>query len=158
MSKVRGLGSDGASVTTGHGKGVAGMMKIENPGMVKVHCIAHTLALCTRQTAQGVTALDAFQQALTSIYYYFKYSPKKAARMAEVNAILDLPQLKYKEVHRVRWLSFYSALETVYRTINALLAYLAEVDTSKDLKAAHLQSKVNFVSEFTFILHSTLQY
>ena len=141
--KIMGLGSDGASVMTGRGKGVTGMMLRKNPHLLNVHCIAHRLALCTSQAAESVPAMKDYQEVITSIYYYFKYSPCKQDQMANIQEILDSPQLKYKEVHSVRWLSFYGALETVYRTLDALLTYLAQAAIAhKDAKALGLKKKI----------------
>ena len=40
-------------------------------------------------------------------------------------------QLKYKKVYSVWWLSFYDALQSVYRTLEPPLTYLADT-TLKD--------------------------
>ena len=152
-SKILGLGSDGASVMTGKNKGVTGMMLRQNPHLVNVHCIAHRLALCTSQAAENIPALKDYQESITSIYYYFKYSSGKQSRLAEIEKVLSAPQLKYKEVHSVRWLSFYDALQAVYRTLEPLLTYLADT-TLKDPKAVHLKKKVaclKFIS-LTYIM------
>ena len=57
LSKVFGLGSDGAAVMTGVKGGVSGLMKNENP----MHCLAHRLALCTSQAATDIPALKGYQ-------------------------------------------------------------------------------------------------
>ena len=119
------------------------MMLRQNPHLVNVHCVAHRLALCTSQAAENIPALKDYQESITSIYYYFKYSSGKQSRLAEIEKVLSAPQLKYKEVHSVRWLSFYDALQAVYRTLEPLLTYLADT-TLKDPKAVHLKKKVLF--------------
>ncbi|XP_046583346.1 zinc finger protein 862-like [Haliotis rubra] len=121
------------------------MMKRINLHMINIHCVAHRLALCTSQAAEKLPALKDYQEVVTSIYYYFKYSPNKISRISEVQKILDSPQLRYKEVHSIRWLSFYNALETVYRTLETLLAYLTNVSLS-DAKAIGLKKKLQFDS------------
>ncbi|XP_060078766.1 zinc finger protein 862-like [Ylistrum balloti] len=139
--KIMGLGSDGASVMTGKGKGVAGMMMRKNLHIINVHCVAHRLALSTSQAAENIAPLKEYQETITSIYYYFKYSPNRVASLSEIQKVLNDPQLRYKEVHSVRWLSFYNALETVHRTLDSLLTYFAETVNSKDPKAAGLKKK-----------------
>ena len=67
LSKVFGLGSDGAAVMTGVKGGVSGLMKNENP----MHCLAHRLALCTSQAATDIPALKGYQQIITDIYHTF---------------------------------------------------------------------------------------
>ena len=49
MSKVIGVGSDGASVMTGDDKGVNGMTKKHSPFLVFVHCMAHRLNVAVLQ-------------------------------------------------------------------------------------------------------------
>ena len=49
MSKVIGVGSDGASVMTGDVKGVNGMTKKHSPFLVFVHCMAHRLNVAVLQ-------------------------------------------------------------------------------------------------------------
>lgn len=62
-------------------------------------------------------------------------------RLKDIQDILESPQLRIKEVHAVRWLSFYNALEVIYRTLDPLLTYIAEAAES-DAKAKYLKKKV----------------
>ena len=49
--------SDGASAMMGKEKGVAAILRRENPHMHNVHCVAHRLVLCTSQTAKKIDLL-----------------------------------------------------------------------------------------------------
>ena len=115
--------------------------------MVNVHCIAHSLALCTSQAAADIPALKEHQQTLTDLFYYFKLSSKRAGRIKEIQQLLEDPVLTYKELHAVRWLSYYNGLQSVHRTMDSLLTYLAEAtaDVTKDPKAAGLKKKVDYI-------------
>ena len=139
--KIMGLGSDGASVMTGKKTGVTGMMMQKNPIMVNVHCVAHRLALCTSQAAANVAGMQRYQQCVTDIFYYFKYSTNRVAHLKAIQEILESPRLKFREVHAVRWLAFYEALEVVYRLLDVLLTYLQEHGSTKDPKALGLKKK-----------------
>lgn len=150
--KITGFGSDGASVMTGLDKGVRGRLKELNPHMMHVHCMAHRLALCTSQAANGIPALKKYQEWMTSLFYYFKHSPTKEQQLHKVQNLLDHPVLKYKEIHAVRWLSFYEALETVYRTIDPLMSYMTSRNASKDPKAKGLLKKMA-TNEFIFVTY-----
>ncbi len=122
--------------------------------MLNVHCIAHRLALCTSQAADKFSPMKEHQEVLTSLYYYFKNSPARVDRLAAIHEVMESPQIRYKEVHAVRWLSFFNALEAVYRTLDPLLTYLAGVDAKKDPKAVHLKKKIGsakFIS-LTYLL------
>ena len=144
MTKVMSMGSDGASVMTGRNRGCTGMLLRSNPHMVNVHCVAHSLALCTSQAAEGIQELKQHQQILTDLFYYFRGSPKRAAKIKEIQELLDDPVLTYKELHSVRWLSYYNALSAVHKTNDSLLSYLSEasVDIGKDPKANGLKRKI----------------
>ncbi|XP_077863952.1 zinc finger protein 862-like [Saccoglossus kowalevskii] len=98
-----------------------------NPFIISIHCIAHRLALCTSQAAKSVTYLQKYSQILTDIYYYFSRSAVRTESVKEIQLILDDPLLKYKEVHDVHWFSFYSSLETIYRTYGSLVTYFQSV-------------------------------
>ena len=57
MTKVIGLGSDGASVMASDIRGVNGMMKQLNPFLVFVHCVAHRLNVAVSQACNGITEM-----------------------------------------------------------------------------------------------------
>ena len=122
-SKVLGLGTDGAKVMTGTGKGLTGYMLRDNPMLLNYHCIAHRLALVTSQAANAVPYLVDYQNTLTGIFYFFKASANRVAKLSDIQDMLDEPNLKIKEVHEVRWLSTYIAVSTVFRTLDSLLTF-----------------------------------
>ncbi|XP_070205903.1 zinc finger protein 862-like [Littorina saxatilis] len=156
-NKIVALGSDGAAAMTGKGKGVTGLLLRENPHMINVHCVAHRLAVCTSQAAQDVPALQAYQETLTSLFYYFKASSSRVSALEKIQELLESPQLKMKEVHNVRWLSFYNALDTVFRSLDPLLTYLGHADRSKDPKAIGLKKKFIYFLLGTIVLQIATQ-
>ena len=142
VNKIMGFGSDGAAVMTGRDKGATGMLLRQNPHLVNVHCIAHRLALCTSQAAETVPGMVEFHDSICKLFYYFKRAPARVARFAEIQRLLEMPELKIREVHGVRWLSLYEALEVVFRSLDSLLTYFQEND---DAKAIGLKKKVNIL-------------
>ena len=124
-SKVMGLGTDGAKVMTGTGKGLTGYMLRDNPMLVNYHCIAHRLALVTSQAANSIPYLVDYQRTLTGIFYFFKASANRVSKLHDIQTVLEEPNLKIKEVHEVRWLSTYIAVQTVYRTMDSLLTFFS---------------------------------
>lgn len=77
--------------------------------------------------------------SLTSfLYCKFQGSGKRESRLQEIQDILDDPKLTVKEIHSVRWLSYFNALTSVYR----ILTYLSESNLS-DAKATGLKKKVH---------------
>lgn len=133
ITKVTGFGSDGASAMSSDKEGVAGKLKRVNPNIISVHCIAHKLQLCVSQAAEKVKFLKEFQEMLTSMFYHFKKSALRSEKLKAVQEVLNEPQLKYKEIHQVRWLSFYKALETLYLTWDSLVTYFEQEVENKDL-------------------------
>ena len=142
-SKLMGLGTDGVSAITGRVNGLTGQLLRVDPHIVNIHCVAHRLALCTSQAAERLPALKEYQETLTSLFYYFKGSASRCQNLADVQFILEEPKLKVKEIHQVRWFSFYSALQTVYRSMEALLSYFDSADYRKDPKAVGLHNKLS---------------
>ena len=141
VDKVMSFRSDGASIMTVGG--VSTLLKKENPFMINIHCMAHRLALCTSQAANQLEKMEKYRQLLTDLYYYFSKSAKRVAGLKAIQEILESPQLKIKEMHSVRWFAFYSALETVYRSWDALVTYFA--NHKNDAKAVGFLKKLTQV-------------
>ena len=72
MDKVTCFASDGASVMAGWKAGVAAKLKVENPFMLSIHCIAHRLALACNDTASGTDYETEYEKVLNEISTYFK--------------------------------------------------------------------------------------
>ncbi len=155
IDKLSGFGSDGASVMTGRKNGTTGKLLEQNPALINIHCMAHRLALCTSQAANQVTYLKEYQTTVTSIFYYFKHSANRVHKMKEIQDLLDDPVLRYTEVHDVRWLSFYKAIETIFRTLSSLLTFFGQ---EKDAKGTGISKKLDryeFVST-TYLMMAVL--
>ena len=143
LHKVMSFGSDGASIMTGRVGGVSPLLKKENPFMINIHCMAHRLALCSSQAASNVATMEKYRQLLTDLYYYFSKSSKRTAGLKAIQEVLQSPKLKVKEMHAVRWFAFYSALETVFRSWDALVTYFA--NHRNDAKAVGFLKKLTQV-------------
>ena len=121
ISKVMGFGSDGATAMTGKDKGCTGRLLLKNPMMINYHCLAHKLALVSSQAANNVPYLKEYQETLTGIFYFFKSSSLRHDRLENIQKLLDEATLKIREVHEVRWMSIYKAVETVYYCMDSLI-------------------------------------
>ena len=126
LGKVMGLGRDGANVMTGTGEGVTGHFLTghflrENPMMINIHCMAHRLALVSSQA--GASVLERIPGDTTGIYYYMKASASRTDRLQTVQKLLIEPVLKVREIHEIRWLAVYQAVEMVYRSLDSLLTF-----------------------------------
>jgi hypothetical protein len=58
--------------------------------------------------------LKEYQETLAGIFYFFKSSSLRHDRLENIQKLLDEATLKIREVHEVRWMSIYKAVETVY--------------------------------------------
>ncbi len=138
MSQVIGFGTDGANAMVGRKQGATGLLLKENPTLLNIHCVAHRLVLCMSQAANKVTYLKKFQETVTGFFYYYKSSSVRSNRIKDLQALLDEPVSKYTKVHEVRWFSYYRAIETLYRTTNSLLTFLAETSHHAGCKGQRL--------------------
>ncbi|XP_048236880.1 zinc finger protein 862-like [Haliotis rufescens] len=156
IMKVSGLGTDGASVMTGRKEGLTGQFLKVNPHIINTHCSVHKVALCSEQAADQVPGMKYYQIILESIFYYFKKSALRVDNLSAVQKLLNEPTLKCREVHQVRWLSFFQALEAIYRTLDSLLSYFS---TASDAKAQGLKKKIgqDFFISITYALMDILQ-
>ena len=155
--QVNALGTDGASVMTGRKTGLCGQFLRHNPHIVNSHCAAHKVALISEQAAKKVPAMADYQKTLESLFYHFKKSPVKRDKLRAIQKVLDDPEICYREVHTVRWLSFYIVVDAVHRTLDSLLTYLKE--NEKDPVARGLQKKIgcDFFIAITYELMDILQ-
>ncbi len=125
--KIVGFGSDGASIMTGKKNGVATRMQDISPHCVAVHCFAHRLNLCTEKAANNVEYIGkTFNKILTDLFYYFRKSTARILELQELQRIFDDPQVTMKEVHEIRWFSFFNALQAVYKSYKSLVAYFKQ--------------------------------
>lgn len=132
--------TDGVNVMTGTKNGLTGHFIRENRHLAHMHYWAHRVALVSQQAAENVKAIQEFKSTVASIYYYFYKSPTRASQMENIQKVLNEPVLRYREVHQVCWLSFYAALEVVYRTLDSLMTYFTTREN--DAKAVGLKKKI----------------
>ncbi|KAJ8381380.1 hypothetical protein SKAU_G00021580 [Synaphobranchus kaupii] len=74
---------------------------------------------------------DGAAEIISGLYYYFKHSTLRVAKLKEMEKVLHAPQLKMKEVHSVRWFSFYAALKALYRCWEPLAVMLEQQEEPK---------------------------
>lgn len=156
--QVTGLGTDGASVMTGRKEGLTGQFLKHNPHIINSHCSAHRVALVSEQSANSVPSMKEYQKTVVNLYYHFKKSPAKLDKMEAIQKVLEDPCIKYREIHSVRWLSFYNSVEAIYRTMDSLLTYLTE-SSAKDAVASGLKKKIanDFFISMTYHLLDILK-
>ena len=128
-----GIGTDGASVITGRKNGVVQKLKEYSPSLIGVHCAAHHCALATSQAS--IPELAAFNSALRS------------NKLADIQSIMQLPTLKFANIHSVRWLSLRHAVEVIHRTYPVLVTALEHEATNNSVAKGLLHE----VEQYKFV-------
>ncbi len=144
VANLVGMGTDGASVMTGRKTGVVVRMREHSPAIVGVHCAAHRCALAASQAANGIPQMAHYSRVVSNIFHYFSNSALRSNKLREIQNILELPQLKYAEVHSVRWLSLEKAVSAVYRTYPALCMALAHEATTNPTAKGYPRKSTSF--------------
>ena len=74
MTKLRGIGTDGAATMRGCGTCVVVRLKQITPSAIGVHCAAHRLNLASSQAADKVQYVKKFQNILQQLFDYYDNS------------------------------------------------------------------------------------
>ncbi|KAJ8358389.1 hypothetical protein AAFF_G00010400 [Aldrovandia affinis] len=122
LSRVIGLGSDGASVMMGKRAGVGALLKKESAFSIQVHCGAHRAALAALDAAKAVDQVGAYKRTIASVYSFYKHSASRTNRLHQLTAALsDEDMMSLKQPCAVRWLSLHRAVEGIKRNWPALV-------------------------------------
>ena len=105
IKKVRGLGFDGASTMSGEKSGVQIRMRQHSPSALYVHCRCHQLQLAAVNAASELNEVKRVMGTLLTMWKTFHYSPKKAEKLVEIQAVLNAPELKIHKPSETRWLA-----------------------------------------------------
>lgn len=83
VSKLTGLGTDGASVMTGKRNGIAFKLCGESKLLLSVHCICHRLVLARNDANDDVANIKMVEKILIQLWLLFNNSAKKMAAHAK---------------------------------------------------------------------------
>ena len=96
---------------------------------------------------------------LLTIWKAFYYSPKKAVKLAEIQAVLNAPELKMVKPSDTRWLSRERAVHAVRRSLPTLVTTFEEIYNEMGDAEAHriatLLTKYNTVA-YIYMLSDVL--
>lgn len=105
ITTMPGLGFDGTNTMSGQRSGVQKRLRLHSPSAVYVHCKCHQLQLATLNATDEHREVKRVLGTLLSIWKAFQYSPKKAEKLAEIQAELNAPEPKMLKPSDTRWLS-----------------------------------------------------
>ena len=108
--------------------------------------MAHSLNLCTSQASNHIPYMKEFEEIFVKLYRYFEKSANREAELREIQKIMDSPELKIREVHEIRWLTFYDALIAVFHGYKAILTYF-----KRNQKAKGAQEIPGKMTDYRFI-------
>ena len=78
---------------------------------------------------------------MTNLWKLFHFSPTKAEKLKEVQAVLNLPELKVVKPSSTRWLSHERCIRAICKELPALIITLQELyEASGDAEALGIQS------------------
>lgn len=142
----------------GRKNGRAAKLKDVNPHMISVHCICHKLALSCTDAKDDANwkFIKEVKTVVTQLWKLFENSPKQLACYLKVQQELKCLQLheksrkmvarKLKKACDTRWLSFNSAIQSLYTDLVAVLQTLKQLKQDPDQPTAYgLLKKINKV-------------
>jgi hypothetical protein len=131
IRKVMGFGSDGAAVMIGRKSGVSTRLKVHNPLMVNIHCVAHRLALAAAQASDSIPYLQKFKKTIHNLYLFYHNSSVRMSGLHSMQNILGDPEINLKEAKDVRWLSHNNAVQSLRRSLPSVVASLEREATER---------------------------
>ena len=106
VSRIIGMGFDGASTFSGKKSGVQTRIKKIAPHALFVHCRCHLLQLACVQAVNSTNGIKHIYITLTAFWKFFHYSSNRAESLKTVQQVLNLPpELKIAKPSNTRWLA-----------------------------------------------------
>ena len=121
IQKLRGLGFDGASAMSGSKGGVQIQMRYHSPSALYVHCRCHQLQLAAVYAANEYNEVKKVFGTLLTMWKAFHYSPKKAEKLTEIQAVPEAPEIVVTKPSDTRWLARERCVCAVRKTLPALV-------------------------------------
>ena len=154
LESIVSQGYDGASVMSGRYSGVQQRIMEVVPQAIYIHCFAHILNLVLVDCSKNVSYAAEFFAILQSLYVFVSSSKAHVVfihRQQELHP--DKPTRELQRLSDTRWACRSSAVDTMCRTYDALLATLEEiVDGEDSAKAVEAKGLLFQVRSFTFLI------
>lgn len=141
FSRVVGLGADGVNVMSSEQNGLNGLVKLENPYCIYVHCVCHRLALAVANLTSAFPALETLTKIISGVYNYVQYS--KLEQFNNISRILEQNVVKFKRLYEIRWLSLGESLTALIRNYEPLMVLLSQDADKGDPVAIGLNQQLS---------------
>ena len=154
LSKIVGLGFDGASNMSGPNKGVAVRFKEDSPKSVYVHCYGHLLNLAVKDSLSSEPLLRNTLGIVQSLYTFLEASPKRHAMFVNTEVPVESALIRtLKSLSVTRWSARYESLKGVKEELPRIICCLWSIVQECDSKSsAEAKSLLIAVCDFEFIL------
>ena len=127
VSKIVGMGFDGASTFSGKKTGVQTRIKKLAPHAWFAHCHCHLLQLACMQAANSTNGITHVDVTLTALWKFFHYSPKRVESLKMVQQVLHLPELRIAKPSDTRWLAHERCVKAVKASYGAIITALNDI-------------------------------
>ena len=115
----------------GERNSVAALLRQVQPYLITVHCFAHRLELCYKDTVKQDKLYDSVVTLLMGLYYFYN-SPKQHHNLAKVFDVLGQLPAYPTRVGGTRWIGhIVLAMETFLKSYKALICHLENVAVEK---------------------------
>ncbi len=137
----------------GERNSVAALLRQVQPYLITVHCFAHRLELCYKDTVKQDKLYDSVVTLLMGLYYFYN-SPKQHHNLAKVFDVLGQLPAYPTRVGGTRWIGhIVLAMETFLKSYKALICHLENVAVKKNplsLQLGRHEDILNCVKELMF--------
>ena len=132
LAQCRGQAYDGAANMSGLKNGVQALIKKEDPHILYVYCLAHSLNLCIQHTGELVRNVMDF---LYEIIQLIKFSPKRLTLFNSIRAEVSLggettPLLR--SICPTGWTVRSGSIDSILKNYSKLIATLEDVRMGSD--------------------------
>ena len=100
------LVGQGSATFCGNRSGVQQQMRVHHAHALYIHCLCHRLQLASIHAAESSETVEMFG-TMVNLWKLLYYLAKKAKVLKEVQAVLNLPDLKAVKPSDTRWLGYH---------------------------------------------------
>ena len=143
-------------------KGLATLIKMENPAALSVHCFAHCLNLCLHEAGRNLVLLrDALDTARNCKATCINYFSKKVQPLNEklVQSEAGHTGVSIKLSCPTRWTARSAAINAVLKDYTVLIEAMEEINlTTRDEYGLKAEGLLNFLQMFCIFFGLRLSY
>ncbi|CAI7855504.1 unnamed protein product, partial [Closterium sp. NIES-54] len=126
LQKISGISTDGASVMTGTNNGVVARLRMRNPHLASIHCIAHRETLAARDAADAVPELCMVDDVVRAFAEHIGRSSVHYQKFQNLQQFFCQTNLEAQGIHAVWWLSRGEAVNRLLEVLPAAVVVLKE--------------------------------